>query len=223
LINAITLLRRSQDLSAGEFQQYWRHQHADVIAKLPGVQRYVQSHPVLDIYQQNDPVYDGIAELWADDSQAFRDIGASDAYIAVQADEENFLDRTAIALVLTDEHVVRDGPVADNGVKWIRLFNRLADMPFDEFQSYWREKHGPLVAALPGLDRYVQYHPRAGAYSKGRQPACDGFDMTWFGSVDALRAAMKSPEYDRSRSDQGSFLAAGDCPQVIAREHLITG
>ncbi|NIV18954.1 MAG: EthD family reductase, partial [Woeseiaceae bacterium] len=31
-----------------EFRNYWRNQHAGIIAKLPGVQRYVQSHPLDD-------------------------------------------------------------------------------------------------------------------------------------------------------------------------------
>lgn len=218
MINAITLLKRRQDLSADEFQHYWRNQHADVIATLPGIRRYVQSHPLLEIYPEDDPIYDGVAELWANDSQAFRDIGASDAYAAVQADEQNFLDRKANALVLTDEHIIKDGTVADDGVKCIRLLTRAQDMPVDEFQSYWLNRHGPLVASLPLLDRYVQYHARAGGYAKGRQPAYDGFDVTWFGSVNALQNAMHS-----TTGDQGSFLAAGDCPQIIAREHVITG
>jgi uncharacterized protein (TIGR02118 family) len=223
MINAINLLKRRQDLSGDEFQQYWRSRHADVIAKLPGVRRYVQSHPLLDICGDDDPVYDGVAELWADDSQAFRVIGASDAYIAVQADEENFLDREAIVLVLTDEHVIKEGSVDDNGVKCIRFFNRRKDMPVDEFQIYWRERYGPTIAALPSLDRYVQYQARAGGYAKGRQPAYDGFDVTWFGSADALRNAMNSTEYADSRSDRENFLASGDCPQIISRERVIIG
>ena len=223
MINAITLLKRRHDLSVDEFQNYWRHQHADVIATLPGIQRYVQSHPLHATYHEDGPVYDGVAELWANDSQAFRDIGTSEAYIAVQADEENFLDRSANALVLTDEHVIKEGPQPDGGVKCIRLFNRSPGMPVDDFQSYWRDEYGPLIAALPSLDHYVQYPARAGGYAKGRQPACDGFDITWFGSVNVLRNAMNSTDFERARSNQGNFLAPGDCPQIIAREHVITG
>ena len=223
MINAITLLKRRRDLSVDEFQNYWRHQHADVIAKLPGIQRYVQSHPLHETYQEDGPVYDGVAELLANDSQAFRNIGTSEAYVAVQADEENFLDRSANALVLTDEYVIKDGPVVDDSIKCIRLFNRNPDMPVDDFQSYWRDEYGPLIAALPALDRYVQYPARVGGYAKGGQPACDGFDITWFGSVNALRNAMNSTDYERGRSNHGYFLAASDCPQIIAREHVITG
>jgi hypothetical protein len=69
----------------------------------------------------------------------------------------------------------------------------------------------------------VQYQARAGGYAKGRQPAYDGFDVTWFGSADALRNAMNSAEYADSRSDRENFLASGDCPQIISRERVIIG
>lgn len=221
MINAINLLKRRQDLSGEEFQQYWRSRHADVIAKLPGVERYVQSHPLLDIYEAADPPYDGIAELWANDSQAFRVIGGSEAYAAVQADEENFLDRGAIVLVLTDEYVIKDGSVGEHGVKCIRLFKRRADMAVEEFQSHWRQGYGPAIAALPSLLRYVHYQARAGGYAKGREPAYDGIDVTWFGSVDDLQKAFDSAEFQVAHGDESNFLAAGDTAQIIARERLI--
>jgi uncharacterized protein (TIGR02118 family) len=119
--------------------------------------------------------------------------------------------------------VIKDGPVVADGIKLIRLFSRSPDMPVDEFQAYWRDEYGPLIASLPSLERYVQYHARAGGYTKGRQPAYDGFDMTWFGSVEALRDAVDSTAFERSRGNQRNFLASGDCPQIIAREHVITG
>jgi uncharacterized protein (TIGR02118 family) len=221
MINAVTLLTRRPDLSADEFRHHWRNDHAELIARLPGVQRYVQSHPLPESYKGEEPLYDGIAELWANDSQAFRDIGGSDAYAAVQADEETFLDRTAIALVLTNEHVIKDGPVAADGVKCIRLFKHRPDMPVEAFQSHWREDYGPQIATLPSLDRYVQYHARLGGHASGRQPTYDGFDVAWFGSIDALHDAMNSKAYDRARSDRSSFLAVDDCPQMLAKEHVI--
>ncbi|MEE8495924.1 MAG: EthD domain-containing protein [Xanthomonadales bacterium] len=223
MINAVTLLWRKPGMSVDAFQRYWRHQHAEVIALLPGIQRYVQSHPIDDNYGAKEPVCDGFAELWAHDSQAFRDIAASDAYAAVQADEEKFLDRTAISLVLTDERIIKDSPVAVDGVKCIQPFIRKRDLSVEEFQSYWHDQYGPLTATLPLLDRYVQYHARLGGYTHGRQPSYDGFDVTWFDSIDAVRNAMNSAVCDRGRSAQKNFLTADDCPQILTREHVIIG
>lgn len=208
-------------MSVDAFQHYWRHEHAKVITQLPGIRRYVQSHSLRECAQGKDPVYDGIAELWANDSRAFQDIAGSEAYAAVQADEVKFLDRTAIALVLTDGHIIKDGCVTAHGVKRIQLFNRRKGLPVEEFQNYWRNCYGPLLAGLPMLDRYVQYHARLGGYAHGRQPAHDGFDVSWFKSMDGLRCAVNSDVYDRGRSEQKNFLATDYCSQILAREYVI--
>ena len=221
MINAVTLLKRKPGLSVEAFQRHWRHEHAGVIARLPGVERYVQSHPLDENYADREPACDGFAELWARDSQAFRDIAASEAYAAVLADEEKFLDRTANALVLTDVHVIRDGTVAADAIKRIRLFSRRPDLPVEVFQARWRDKYGPLMATLPSLDRYVQYHARLGGYAHGRQPAYDGFDIAWFGSAHALREAMNSTVCARCREAEKDFLVADGCPQILAREFVI--
>jgi uncharacterized protein (TIGR02118 family) len=223
MINAVTLLKRKPGLSVAEFQRYWRHEHAGVIARLPEILRYVQSHPLNEEYQDKEPLYDGIAELWASDSQAFREIASSDAYVEVQADEERFLDRTAIALILTDERIIKDGTVAADGVKCIQLLNRNQGLAVEKFQSYWRDQYGTLLATLPLLERYAQYHARLGGYAHGRQPVYDGFDITWFESIDVLRNAMKSAVYGHSCKEQQNFLAIDRCTQILAREHVIIG
>ena len=221
MINAITLLKRRPDLSVDAFQRYWQYEHAEIIARLPGIQRYVQSRALRENYQGREPAYDGIAELWANDSQAFREIAASEVYAEVQADEVKFLDRTSIALVLTDEHVIKDGTIADDHVKCIQLFKRRQKLPVDEFQNYWHNIYGPLLAELPLVDRYVQCHARSGGYAQGRAPAYDGFDVTWFKSSDALHDALNSKAYDPIRSEQKNILAKGECPQILTREVVI--
>ena len=221
MINAISLLERRPDLPVAAFQRHWRENHAALIARLPGVQRYVQSHPIQEEYQDGAPVCDGIAELWARDSQAFRDIRVSPAYAAVQADEERFLNRARIALVLTQAHPIKEGPVTGNGVKCIRLLKRKAGMPVDVFQQFWRDRHGPRIAALPALGRYVQYHARRGGYSGGREPAYDGFDITWFESAARFRLAMTSASSDRALDLERDFLESGQCAQILAREHVV--
>jgi len=221
MISGFTLLKRRADLSVTEFQQYWRQEHAEIIAQLPGIHRYVQSHLLSESYLGMQPIYDGIAELWANDSQAFREIAASDAYLKVLADEENFLDRTATTFVLTEEHVIKDGSVIADHVKRIRLINRKPNLSVNEFQDYWRNSYGTALVDLPLLDRYVQYHARPGGYAHGRQPAYDGFDVTWFKSADALHHSLDSEIYRRALAQEKNFLAAGEDQQVLARDLVI--
>ena len=116
-----------------------------------------------------------------------------------------------------------DGDTGAESIKCIRFFNRGPDMDVEDFQSYWRERHAPLVSALPSLQRYARYPARLGGYAKGRQPAYDGFDMTWFSSLDEWQHAMGSAEYVHARGDEGNFLANGDCPLITAREYLFIG
>ena len=141
---------------------------------------------------------------------------------AVQEDEARFLDRGAMAVLVTEEHVIVDGPPPAGGVKSVEFVRRRPDLEVAAFQRHWREVHGPLAARIPGLRRYVQSHTRASAYAAGRRPAWDGVAITWFDSTDAMRAAAATPEYAATRADEAAF-AAPDLPFIITREHVIAG
>ncbi|MDH4110459.1 MAG: EthD family reductase [Gammaproteobacteria bacterium] len=223
MIAAITLLRRKPGLSPAEFQAYWRRQHAAVIEALPGIERYTQSHPLDARTAAPAADWDGVAELWARDSQVFRDIGTSDAYQRVLQDEENFLDRGATALVLTEARPVLESANADGAIRYIRFFKRRPDASPQDFQFRWLEVYGPLLAALPGLRRYVQYPARLGGYKGGREPLYDGFDVTCFDDADSLRAAFASPTGKAARAAETGFLAGGEAPGIIARELRLIG
>ncbi|HJL61339.1 MAG TPA: EthD domain-containing protein, partial [Pseudomonadales bacterium] len=74
---------------------------------------------------------------------------------------------------------------------------RKQNLEFEEFQEYWREKHGPLVASHSShlkIRRYVQVHtlgnPDAerpeGERGKMQRPF-DGVAELWFDSLDDIR------------------------------------
>jgi uncharacterized protein (TIGR02118 family) len=167
-------------------------------------------------------VYDGIAEVWAASTDVLRAMTASPAYAAVQEDEARFLDRGAMALLVTEEHVIVDGPPPPGGVKNVEFVRRRPGMDVAAFQRHWREVHGPLAARIAVLRRYVQSHTRASAYAAGRAPAWDGVAITWFDSTDAMRASAATPEYAATRADEANFVAP-DPPFIITREHVIAG
>ena len=48
----ITLLKRRPDLSVEAFQEHWRTRQGPLLAKLPGLRRYVQSHALLQGYRK---------------------------------------------------------------------------------------------------------------------------------------------------------------------------
>jgi len=221
MVKVITFLKRKAGMPVEEFQSYWRTRHPEVVTRLPGVRRYVQSHALLSTYGTGEPVYDGIAEVWADDTAALRAMTQSPAHAGVQADEARFIDRASMGVIITEDHVIKDSPVPPDAIKRVEFLTRKPGLAVDAFQRHWLEAHGPIAAALPGLRRYVQSHTRRSAYDTGRVPAYDGVVLTWFDSTDAIRSAAATPEYARMLGDAGNFLAPGQAPSILTREHII--
>jgi len=223
MVKNIVFFKRKPGMSVEDFRNYWLTTHADIVVKMPGILRYVQSHTLLSGYRKGEPVYDGTAELWFDDTQAMRNLGDTPAYEAVQADEHNFIDLSTMGSIITEEHIILDGPVPADGVKSVGFVTHNPRMSIDEFQQYWLEVHGPLAAVLPPLRRAVQCHTRRGIYQSGRTPVYDGVALTWFDDTQAMRLSAATPEFVRLQADERNFLAPGPTPIIITKEHVIVG
>src|SRR5262244_256036 len=192
MVKVITFLKRKVGMPVEEFQGYWREKHPTVVTRLPGVRRYVQSHTLPAEYAAGEPIYDGIAEVWADSTDALRAMTRSADHAAVQEDEARFIDRATMGVIITEDHTVVDGQVAPEAAKGVSFLNRRPGLSIEEFQHHWREVHAPMAALLPGLRRYVQSQTRRSAYQGGRVPA--------YGP---------------------SFLEPGPIRAILAREHVI--
>jgi uncharacterized protein (TIGR02118 family) len=223
MVKALSFFKRRAGMPVDEFQAYWRGRHPDVVTKLPGVRRYVQSHTRPAAYQRAEPVYDGIAEVWFDDTAAMHALRGTAEVAAVQADEARFIDRSTMGLIITDDHVIKDGPVPPGAAKGVGFARRKSGMAVDAFQKYWREVHGPLGTAVPSLRRYVQSHPRPSAYDRGRQPGWDGIALIWFDDAEALRSATSTPGWARVRADEINFVQPEPAAFIITTEHVIVG
>ena len=75
MIRLVFALRRKSGLSRTEFQDYWLHKHAPLVASFASdleILRYVQTHTLTDPANaaaqkargDMEPEYDGVAELW---------------------------------------------------------------------------------------------------------------------------------------------------------------
>ena len=155
MVKAVAFFKRRPGMAVEEFQDYWRSRHPEVVTRLPGVRRYVQSHTRPAAYRKGEPIYDGIAELWFDDTAAMHTLRDTPEMAAVQADEARFIDRSTMNLIITDEHVIKDGPVPPGAAKAIGFVRRRPGMPVEAFQRHWQEVHGPLGAAILTMRRYV--------------------------------------------------------------------
>jgi uncharacterized protein (TIGR02118 family) len=221
MVKVVAFFRRRPGMAVEDFQVYWRTRHPEVVTKLPGVRRYVQSHTRLAAYRQGEPAYDGIAELWFDGTAAMHALRDTPEMAAVQADEARFIDRSTMGLIITEEHVIKDGAASPGTAKSVGFIRRKPGTPVEAFQRHWREVHGPLGAAIPTMRRYVQSHTRRAAYDRGREPTWDGIATIWFDDPAALRAATTTPAWDRAKADDVNFIAPGPLPFIITTEHPI--
>ena len=221
MIKAITYLKRRPGMPVVEFQSYWREHHPQFVKKLPGLRRYVQSHTLRGGYEKREPAYDGVAEVWFDDTESLRALRDTQEMAAVQIDETKFIDRITMGLLITEDHVIVEGRTHPGMAKGIGFVKRKPGMPVGEFQQYWREQHAPLAAQFPGLRRYEQCHTRLAAYSQIREPRWDGISVIWFDDSKALRTAQQSPEFERARADDFNFVVPDPIPFIITTEHVI--
>ena len=83
------------------------------------------------------------------------------------------------------------------------LYRRLGTT-FEEFQRYSKDVHVPMVAAVPGVERYVVNH--AIANPAGNAAACDAVAELWFRSEQDFQAALVSPEGVAVLGDQANYL-----------------
>src|SRR5438445_799400 len=106
MVKALSFFKRKSGMSVEAFQAYWRAGHADVVVKMPGIRRYVQSHTRLAAYESGRrPAHDGAAVTWFADTQAMRASAATAEYARVRADEANFITSDP-PFIITREHVI---------------------------------------------------------------------------------------------------------------------
>jgi len=223
MIKVITCIKRKPGMSVEDFQAYWRTDHAEVVKGLPNLRRYIQSHALPGGYRKGELPYDGIAEIWVDDVDTLRANAGGAAYEAIQRDEENFIDRPNMATILTQEHIIKDGPIPEGAVKNIEFVPRKTGMEVEAFQIYWRDVHGPIAAEIETLRRYVQCHVLLGAYRKLEPPAFDGIPMAWFDNIADMRISGASEPYARTKADEVNFLEPGKIGTILTQEHVIVG
>ena len=95
----VFVVQLRKDMSREEALRYWREVHGPIAAKTPGLVKYVQNHATAAL--QGDLGFDGVAELWFENEEAFRTAMASPEWQATMADAANFaaLQESPAALV----------------------------------------------------------------------------------------------------------------------------
>jgi hypothetical protein len=120
--------------------------------------------------------------------------------------------------------------------KLVFCLRRQPHLSAEEFQTYWREQHGPLVAEqqrlgrMPTLQRYVQVHTRhdpataAATASRDCQEPFDGVAELWFDGYALPEGADMAGAAEAARillEDERTFI---DLPRSVifwADEHEV--
>ncbi len=103
-VHLIALGERKPGMSIEQFQNYWREHHGPLAVKIPGLRRYVQNHPMLELYGgRNAPLCDCVAEAWFDSLEDLQRANETPEMKAVRADEPNFLDTAKTVIILTED------------------------------------------------------------------------------------------------------------------------
>jgi len=119
-------------------------------------------------------------------------------------------------------------------IKLVFALRRRPEMSREEFQTYWRETHAPLVAAraeVLKIRRYVQVHTQDlpglhaafQARNGGAPEPFDGVAELWFDSLDVLGGddpAVRQAQADLL-ADEANFIDLPNSPMWMSEEHEI--
>ena len=106
-------------------------------------------------------------------------------------------------------------------LKLMSLLFKKSGLTDEEFNTYWREKHGPLAAKIiPGLKKYTQSHFIRRPYPNSG----DGFAELWFDDLEAIRKFSAWRETAAGKpllEDEDKFMDRSKTVRYIVEEHPI--
>ena len=228
MVKGLFFARRKPGISPRDFQQYWRTTHADITRPLTHILHYIQSHTLLSSYGNpnlpygdSTPPYDGMATMWFNSTEERR-VGNLTPVAQVAIDDQvNFTELTTRRFLLTTEVVQKEGATAASAVHLIALLWRKSGTSVEQFQKHWREHHGLLAAATPGLRRYVQDHPMPELYGGRNAPMCDGVAEAWFDSLEDLQHSAQTPQVKAVRADEPNFMDVSKLVFLLTEDYEI--
>ncbi len=117
----------------------------------------------------------------------------------------------------------------------IFCLRRLPALTREQFQTYWRDQHAPLVqthASTLGIRRYVQAHTldptasRALAESRAAPVEFDGVAEIWLDEDYLAGDAATAEMIAAGRAlldDERKFIDLANSPIFLTRDHVIIG
>lgn len=217
MITRFGMAPRRADLTPAEAIAHWRSTHADAAARIPGLRRYVQLHPVLEgeAFVLPYPGYDVGSLLDFDDMAAMEAGFASETYRAeVRADEASFIDPQGFSLVI-GRHVVHRA--LEEPVVLVTMWRRhpaASDLQLHEaLRGYYAD-----TVALEGHG-HERLEPVPFDLGGRRVNACEAVDLVGFRDVEqAVEWVRRGPGAQLDRSLASVVQGAA---RLVARPHRV--
>jgi uncharacterized protein (TIGR02118 family) len=166
------LTRFPDGMAREDARRYWTDTHGPLGRRVPGMERYVQSHVVGPLPGGERPFFDGYACCWFADRAGYEASTSSPEWKTLEDDGPNVFDMDWLRgmVAALEERTLADGPVTPFKVVWV---SRSAD---------------GLASARPaleeaGVSRYVENHVLEPV---GDTVGLDGFAECWLESEEAL-------------------------------------
>ena len=106
-------------------------------------------------------------------------------------------------------------------VKRFVILRKKPSISVEEFRHHWKTVHGPLIASIPGVKRYIQYHIHSDTLDSNESPL-DGLAELWFDSEEAQKKAWESEEYKRVVADEPNlFEMNSHCIHPVMTDEVV--
>ncbi|MET9240109.1 EthD domain-containing protein [Nonomuraea sp. NPDC003709] len=105
-VKLIVLVKRKEGLPLADFRSADLGPHAELVAQVPGLRRYLQCHVRDGAYAIGEAVLDAAHLLWFDDRDAMEAALASPEYAKVVADMETLVEPRYVHRMAVTEHWV---------------------------------------------------------------------------------------------------------------------
>lgn len=120
-------------------------------------------------------------------------------------------------------------------IKYVYCIRKRADLTDEEFQTYWREKHGSFIRSIAktlGAKKYIQSHtmntPINDELVRSRgldTPPYDGVTEIWWESMEDFLASSNSSEgleaAQRYIADEANFVDFSQSRAFLTEEHVV--
>ena len=90
-------------------------------------------------------------------------------------------------------------------IKRVTVVHARSDTNRAEVLRYWKDVHGPLIAKVSGVKRYVQNHCIQSAHGQAEPPFL-GVGEVWFESREEADRIQATPEWKAAMDDAATFM-----------------